>query len=573
MNFKEIVSNDIAQEESGVWRLAGHASIAYSDGAASERYLRQVFEAASDLGTRSAELETRIRDWPSEYHLTRKRAQLLSDFSFDRGMRVLEVGCGCGAITRHLAENFDSVVSIEGTLARARLARLRTRDLDTVEIACAPFQSLNFTAKFDLIVCVGVLEYSGQFIEGDDPYDAAIAYFSDMLSERGILIVAIENQFGMKYLNGASEDHLGTPYRGLEGYHTRTRVRTFGRRELADRLGARLPHVRFYYPFPDYKLPDCVLAEELLESGAATEIISQMTSRDYARPWKPNWDEALVAFELGRNCALQFFANSFIALASRAPIADDVFDQLGVLYSKERSPGCATRTRILRSPSGLVARKEALSGAAEADAKVVLKPESSPWLSGTSLGSSLYLRAGQVENLAELFEPCKIWLSYFETEAWDQGGVTVVDGSHVDSIWQNAYVEDGRCTLIDREWVWREPIRLNVLIIRSIYDFLTRLETAPPSVIARLPRSGRAAIRSVAEILGVDLTRDDFDAFAAIEAHLSAVASGRDKVLFEKYVRWFLLDWRSRGIARRIRPRADAFVERARYFVRRFVPR
>ncbi|MCX2979599.1 hypothetical protein EYC98_01845 [Halieaceae bacterium IMCC14734] len=37
----------------------------------------------------------------------KKRAQLLSGFDFDPALKLLEVGCGCGAITLHLAENME----------------------------------------------------------------------------------------------------------------------------------------------------------------------------------------------------------------------------------------------------------------------------------------------------------------------------------------------------------------------------------------------------------------------------------------------------------------------------------
>ena len=99
-----------------------HDEFAYSDGVGSEQYLKKVLLRSNDLSTRSGELESYIKDWSSEYHLTTKRAQLLSGFKFDRTLKVLEVGCGCGAITRYLGETFDSVVSVEGSIARARLA-------------------------------------------------------------------------------------------------------------------------------------------------------------------------------------------------------------------------------------------------------------------------------------------------------------------------------------------------------------------------------------------------------------------------------------------------------------------
>ena len=211
MNIRSVIRNELIEDKSSVWLLKDHAEFGYSEGAAAEKYLENVFNAASDLSSRSSELESHIRDWSSEYHLTTKRAQLLSGFRFDRSFKVLEVGCGCGAITRHLGESFDSVISVEGSLPRARLARLRTRDLTSVSVICAPFQKIRFSGKFDVIFVIGVYEYSAAFVEGDDPYNAVLEYFAEILAPNGIVVMAIENQFGLKYFNAFREDHLGAP--------------------------------------------------------------------------------------------------------------------------------------------------------------------------------------------------------------------------------------------------------------------------------------------------------------------------------------------------------------------------
>ena len=237
MKIKSIVKNELIQDEFQVWRLKEHNRFPYSDGASSEKYLRKVFRDAKDLSSRSSELGNYIKDWTSEYYLSKKRSQLLSGFSFDRSAKVLEVGCGCGAITRFLGETFDQVVSVEGSINRARLARQRTKDLDSVSIICSPFQEINFSQKFDIIFCVGVFEYSASFIKGEDPYDAALQYFSSILSPGGMVVIAIENQFGLKYFNGSHEDHLGLPFEGIEGYHRKPgKARTFGKVELENRL-------------------------------------------------------------------------------------------------------------------------------------------------------------------------------------------------------------------------------------------------------------------------------------------------------------------------------------------------
>ena len=50
------------------------------------------------------------------------------------GDKVLELGCGCGAITRFLGEIGANVVAVEGSLARARVAAERCRELTNVRV-------------------------------------------------------------------------------------------------------------------------------------------------------------------------------------------------------------------------------------------------------------------------------------------------------------------------------------------------------------------------------------------------------------------------------------------------------
>ena len=199
--MKNLVKNDIWLNESSIWVSDEKRTISFSDGRSSERYLEKVLIEATDLSSDSYELERFIRDWPSEYHLTRKRAHLLRGFDFDKSKKVLEVGCGCGAITRFLGEIFDEVVAVEGSITRAKLARLRTKNMENVSILCAPFQDIKFKERFDIIFCIGVFEYSNVFVNASDPYEAILKYFYDILTPDGVLVLAIENQFGLKYFS------------------------------------------------------------------------------------------------------------------------------------------------------------------------------------------------------------------------------------------------------------------------------------------------------------------------------------------------------------------------------------
>jgi hypothetical protein len=110
----------VLDEGSGVRLHPEHRAFAYSDGQAVEERLLRVLTEAADLSTMSRELITKITDWPSEYHLSPQRHNLLRHLDRLDGARVLELGAGCGAVTRFLGERGAYVSAVEGSLIRAR---------------------------------------------------------------------------------------------------------------------------------------------------------------------------------------------------------------------------------------------------------------------------------------------------------------------------------------------------------------------------------------------------------------------------------------------------------------------
>ncbi len=555
MSIQSIVKNELIEDNFSVWCLKNHEEFGYSDGARSEKYLRDVFNRAKDLSTRSTELESFIKDWPSEYHLSTKRAQLLSGFSFERASSVLEVGCGCGAITRYLGENFNQVTSVEGSIGRARIARQRARDLESVAVVCAPFQELRFKQKFDIIFCIGVFEYSASFIEADDPYEAALRYFSDMLTPDGCVVIAIENQFGLKYFSGIREDHLGVAFEGIEGYHRWPgRVRTFGKTELEARLKKYFAQVQFYYPYPDYKLPQCVISNEFLASGDAGELVSQIGSRDYAGRKRVFWSESLAALELSRNAMLDFFSNSHLVIASRGTMKGATFNQHAVIFSSGRKAKYSTRTRILSGENGQILVEKRLSNGSKAaqEGPVKLVETQSPWIGGLSIHMQIVLRVHEQKcSLGKMFEPCKNWIDLLVAKSTIKNEMRYLDGADIDSIWSNTFLVAGECSFIDREWIWEHDIRLNVVVIRAIYDFLSKMETSGMHSKAISKRSGKAMIRKIAATVGVELVEEDFAEFIRVESEFQWIVTGKSRSRQKAHLRWFLADRPTRKFVRR----------------------
>ncbi len=574
--------NCFVSDESGVFILDGHQHFTYSDGRASEHYLEWVLSRTAEPASDSAELEKEIIDWPSEYHLSKKRAQLLRGFRFDSAENVLEVGCGCGAITRFLGETFKHVVAIEGSIVRARLARLRTRDQKNVQILCGPFQEIQFNRRFDAIFCIGVFEYSASFVDGNDPYDAVLRHFKDLLNPNGMLVLAIENQFGLKYFAGNREDHAGKVFVGLEGYPNGTEgARTFGKVELEERLGKHFQRTRWFFPYPDYKLPDCVVSEEFLEGGNAGEMISQFASRDYFKESPKLFEEAMVSLELSRNKMLPFFANSFLVMASNHEFPEQLFPQLAILFGSDRTPSCRTITRISRIETGeVMVYKSMASGsrldlAADPTTGSVQHLETvSPWVHGISLQTEVLKNCRSPKaSLTQIFTPCKEWLKYLSGQSFLERNVRFVPGKFLDAIWGNYYHHHGQAVVIDQEWIWKKPLRLNFIVMRAIFYFFVKNPNARNENPSLQMFSTRQLIRQIASVLDVELDASDFDYFVEIESEFQAIAHGISRQQARRALFLDLWHLPARRFAQQVKKRLRAVAATFPYLLARLLKR
>lgn len=92
----------------------------YTDGREVEDRIYFILKETWDIGTFSEELVSRITDWPTEYHFSPVRHNLLRHFHFNKPDRILELGCG--AVTRQLGETGASVTSIDGSFHRSKSA-------------------------------------------------------------------------------------------------------------------------------------------------------------------------------------------------------------------------------------------------------------------------------------------------------------------------------------------------------------------------------------------------------------------------------------------------------------------
>src|SRR5574340_377077 len=91
------------EDASGLWVAQGCEAVPYADG--SEEYVCELL-AKAPAPAYPVELANHIRDWPSRYHLSHQRTNLLDAIRslLAPGWNTLELGAGMGALTGWLSD-------------------------------------------------------------------------------------------------------------------------------------------------------------------------------------------------------------------------------------------------------------------------------------------------------------------------------------------------------------------------------------------------------------------------------------------------------------------------------------
>lgn len=204
--------------------------------------------------------------WPVFYHFSHLRENIINWYPICCQDYVLEIGAGCGAITGALCKMAKKVVSVELTKSRSEINFERHKDINNLELITGNFHNIKFNKRFDYVILNGVFEYAASFTDSKDPYTFFLEEVKELLNQDGKILIAIENRLGLKYFNGAKEDHTGLFFSGLKNYENINFVKTFSKfqlKKLAKKVGFK--GVRFYYPFYDYKFPEVIFTDQSFE--------------------------------------------------------------------------------------------------------------------------------------------------------------------------------------------------------------------------------------------------------------------------------------------------------------------
>ncbi|MGQ2831406.1 class I SAM-dependent methyltransferase, partial [Leptospira interrogans] len=330
-----------------VWRREDYTNIGYNDGDEAEERLAGIIRDAEDISVFSDELRNKCIDWQTLYHLTSQRGNVLRPFAHLLQGDVLEIGAGCGAISRFLGENGGNILALEGSQRRASIAASRTRDLDNVQVVAERFDRFNPGRQFDAITLIGVLEYATMFGDGEHPEKDLLTQVRKLLKPGGFLFIAIENKLGLKYFAGAPEDHIRQSMYGIEGRYKTGEAKTWGYAELSELLTETgYKHSDVLLPFPDYKLPMSIVTPQGSDMADfdASALAVQSVFSDPQLPAHLTFSLQNSFPEIFKNKLGVSLANSFIFVASidaEIPLDKTV---LAYHYSTQRKKEYAKET-------------------------------------------------------------------------------------------------------------------------------------------------------------------------------------------------------------------------------------
>ena len=161
---------------------------------------------------------------------------ILNWYPFNKEQKVLEIGIKSEELTNFLRKKCSRVQKVS--------------KIDELE---------NITEKFNIIILIGLNNYEKLILKN------LIIKLEKFLEVDGKILLAVDNKFGLKFWNGNPENIFGKKFASLIGYNNaQEKIETYTKKYIEKILKEIGYNTRFYYPLPDYKLPNVIFTDEQL---------------------------------------------------------------------------------------------------------------------------------------------------------------------------------------------------------------------------------------------------------------------------------------------------------------------
>lgn len=444
--------------------------------------------------------------FPIYYHLSPERENIINWYPFKKTENILEVGAGCGAITGVLCRNCNSVTSVELSKRRSEINYIRNKQYQNLEIIVGNLNEIKINKKYDFAILNGVFEYAMSYTKSKDPYVAFLKQIKEFLKPSGKILIAIENRLGLKYFSGATEDHTGKFYDGINEYVDTDFVRTFSKAELEDIFKkSGIDKWKFYYPYPDYKFPTEIYTDENVNTNSfGRPYINYFENRVQL------FDEIKMIKSFKAEKVMESFSNSFFVELC----IDGGVENSNIIYAKlsnNRRKEFCIATIICKDQYKYHVKKIPLNKTAEGHIQNIYKNQfkfkmqgfknletelvkgeiNSSYILSENMDSEFRRYIGQkdiksiekklmhiyslLNNESERREDIynENFLKCFGSRRLS-GSVPCVHTSNIDLILDNMFWIDEEIVIIDLEWVFDFWVPVQFIMWRLLNDWFTK---------------------------------------------------------------------------------------------------
>ncbi len=418
-------------------------------------------------------------DWQIRLQLSPERANLLRPFCF-QGMDVLELGADSSTVSRFLAENAETLKIVAKNENHFMALNKRLSDVTNWDAVVAHPGHYFDGNRYSVVTSIGDwrVPVSLQSDFDRDPLLGFLANVRRNLNDNGVFILALGNQLGLKYLSGATEDRSMKLFEGICGYSLREAQGTYSRAELHAKLErSGFQDIRFFYPFPDYKLAKSILSEDLasLAPRLACDMAATEAFESYGQLRVKYLPERLALRTIASAGLFSELANSFLVFASPTRGSSITANVLGSFAKNQLASHLSIRKKFAVSttfsaitPGQLDIKKRILWGDPPEDSV-----DSLSWreLNETHIEGGEYvgflLSSHSFYNLADQFiEELVEFLKFVVSKSADGQNLT---GDLVDATFWNAKkIGDRSYFLFDQEFIRSEPFPISWFIFRNV---------------------------------------------------------------------------------------------------------
>lgn len=490
--------------------------------------------------------------WEVFYHLNPMRTALLGWYDFQKDSTLLEIGGGFGALTGLFCDKCKQVVSIEKSTKRAEAIYTRHRNRKNLKVYAADIQNIQeiiFQQQFDYIILTGVLEKICQGAEELKGYVNILRSCRLLLKHDGKIIIAVNNKCGIRNFCGVLDEYSGLPFGSINNFPRNCEGRMFSKSELNLIIKeAGFVYSRYYYPLPDYKLPQVICAEGCKAGNSIKErIIPYYVA-----------DDPLIASEndfyadIINEGALGFLSNSYLVEISNSEL------QTGIV--------CATLTMDRGEENGFatiikengIVEKRALfpegkrhlvkcyqnimdierHGISIVEHKLVDEHIIMPYINAVPLSDELKRIVCNREKFIDIFDllfdniirsskhVSSEQNSFLTEENKNLDWGIILKRAYIDMVPFNCFLVDGKLLYFDQEFV-RENYPARYVIFRALlytYYFIPEAERAVPLVEMKR----RYTLEKVWDIF--------------VEEENRFTAENRNKELYKNFYKWAEID-------------------------------